>query len=330
MLRQHHAMNAQAATPNPSDDAIKQPSSRFLRRATTTDLKPHPPLESRRARRHKPQPSRARLGRMDFKKGQIMGRFRYFTDDHQCVEVFEGPHADSPLALVLLGMPATIGESELSNFLNELGFTVLQPHYSGTYDSDGQFTPKTAISSIISCLGSIQLGEVLDVKSGQNRKIPRKITCLIGYSFGAHIAFHVIPEVTPKTLLLISPAISYGSDDTGFKSEGVSFYGYMQKSRPKTYRMGPISDWHSLFSAQLNTFPKATNLSLKIVTVVGAGDPSIDRVKLEQGLRNLTEYNLPGSSTLETIVAPQGAHSIRSILADDHVRRQIGDLLEKD
>ncbi len=198
-----------------------------------------------------------------------MARFRYFTDEGICVEVFEGPGPSSPIAMVLLGMPATIGESEVTRLLNSEGFTVVQPHYAGTYDSAGEFHPAAAVMTARAVAKSLVDGEVIDVKNQVSRTIASSIALLVGYSFGAHVACHALHSINAQGLLLISPAISYGTTETGFKSEDITFLDYVTRSRPYTYRIGNRAEWKSLFQGDLNSFEYSKERTLSALVISG-------------------------------------------------------------
>jgi pimeloyl-ACP methyl ester carboxylesterase len=250
-----------------------------------------------------------------------MARFRFMTDDSICCEVVTGNDTSRGAALVLLGFPATIGESPLTAFIVDTGFAVVQPHYAGTYDSAGAFTPESARSTVDSVVRALSAGSVRDLKSQQTRELPPEVTLCVGYSFGAHIAFHVLHTLNRlEHLLLLSPAVTYGDDKTGFESEDLEFMDYVKRSRPLTYRIGDIKFWKALFDGHDNHFT-STEHAFKVGAVVGSNDSSIDADKLGAGLPDVLERAAPNANYSKLLRVNGGGHSAGSLLNQSTTNR---------
>ena len=52
-------------------------------------------------------------------------------------------------AVVVPGIPYVTDQEAITPFLVEMGYGVFQPQYLGTFDSDGKFTPESAIETLI-------------------------------------------------------------------------------------------------------------------------------------------------------------------------------------
>lgn len=258
-----------------------------------------------------------------------MARYRFFTSQNVCVEVVEPRGESKGNALILLGMPATIGETALTAVLTSQGWTTFQPHYHGTYDSDGLFSPASAAETVRSVARAVATGEVLDVKSNRARKIAPNISLLAGYSFGAHVAFKTLAEFSDlRVLLLLAPAIAYGDDSTGFSAEGIGFLDYLSRSRPHTYRLADRSEWQGFYSGLDNNFsPRADSMAepFTVIAYVGSDDNSIDADRLTAGLTGLVSGVLGDGTTCGVKVVAGAGHSSAEILTDQ-VRSEIGAL----
>lgn len=251
-----------------------------------------------------------------------MARYRFITESGICCEVMSPKQSLMETAMVLLGFPATIGESALTNFLQELGFVVVQPQYPGTYDSSGVFTPDSATSSVTDVVRGLGRGFVTNLKRLDKQAIPALTSVCVGYSFGAHIALHALaglPDV--RHLVLLAPAVTYGDSATGFDSEDLSFMEYVSRSRPHTYRLGNMDRWSELFSGRRNGFPSASGGNLQSVhAFVGDLDGSIVASRLAVGLPQVMESIAPGVETTVHVVEGAGHSSSQLLNADTRTR----------
>src|SRR5829696_8715070 len=128
-------------------------------------------------------------------------------------DVFLPKVSSSKSALYYYGFPATIGSNELTDLLvlNDVG--VIQPHYPGTYDSDGAFTPKNAIKMSKNICEGLNK-KIVNLKTGKPVTLS-KVKIIFANSFGCFIALKSIkyfPEL--EYLFLFAPAITYGNAET--------------------------------------------------------------------------------------------------------------------
>src|SRR5680860_100370 len=92
-----------------------------------------------------------------------------------------------PIALVLPGLPYVPGSSEYIERLAE-EFCVVQPQYAGTYDSEGEFTPSSAIRTVTDTIDRLEEG-LFDARS--ERLIARGCPeILVAQSFGTWVALN--------------------------------------------------------------------------------------------------------------------------------------------
>jgi hypothetical protein len=219
------------------------------------------------------------------------------------------------------GFPATIGNNSLTHELVKRNITVLQPHYPGTYDSDGDFTPQNSIEMVNSISQTISKNEFVDVKKNKNVCLP-KIKYAVADSFGCFIALKslvFLPNL--EKLILFSPAITYGLTDTpsGFIESGPDFLNYVRRSRPFTYRLGSIDSWLEFYSGKLNyKLHDIKNSNLKeVIGVVGKNDASFDMDVLKLNFSKIVINNTNSSVSTRLIFVNNGKHSINSLINDD-------------
>lgn len=250
-------------------------------------------------------------------KVTLMPRFRFITDSGTCAEVYEPADGTIGTALVLLGFPATIGESALTRFLQGSGLTVVQPHYAGTYDSDGLFTPESAIATVADIAEALSRGTVVDIKRMTSRSVPGPARVCVGYSFGAHVACHSLVSLATTTeLVLLAPAVTYGDDNTGFSTEDLSFMDYVARSRPHTYRLGERTEWAELFGGRHNDFDPSHGQLRSVHAFVGELDESINATQLRAGLPRIIGRIAPAAVT-ETHTVEGAGHSSTALLTPD-------------
>jgi hypothetical protein len=249
-----------------------------------------------------------------------MGRF-LFKHNGIMSDVYEPEGGLAEHAAILLyGFPATISENAATDLLVSSGFSVFQPHYPGTYDSEGLFTPQSAVEVIPNLLEALSHGEVRDLKKNSIRAVPRKVVVCIGYSFGCMISLRGIPYLTSlHSLLLLAPAISYGHAPipSGWNETGPSFLDYLRRSRPFTYRLGETHSWHEFYNGALNYPTGESPESLHtIVGVAGAKDGSFNHAVLQQNFAPVVQRYAGSHPDIKLLTVEDGNHSLNSLITD--------------
>jgi len=251
-----------------------------------------------------------------------MARYRFRYKGIIC-DVYEPKSGSTPYAAIFLyGFPATIGENSATDLLLSCGFTVLQPHYSGTYDSDGLFSPQSAIETLQTLIEAMSSGEAYDLKKEFLRTLPTDAVICVGYSFGCMIALRALPYLSClRTLLLVSPALSYGNAPlrSGFREGGPEFLDYVRRSRPFTYRLAEALFWNELYSGAFNdpTGPPSESLR-SIVGLVGRQDPAFDLELLQQNFISVIQRYTNVQADIKLVVVEDGDHRINSLIKDQN------------
>ena len=110
-----------------------------------------------------------------------MKRFR-IIENGLCIELYRPvvPNRDERLAVYFYGFPGSSGKTEPVVKLVDAGYTVIQPHYRGTYDSTGEFSPSTAMGTLREIADIIQKGVLVEIKNGSKVHIPTKNSLCCG------------------------------------------------------------------------------------------------------------------------------------------------------
>jgi pimeloyl-ACP methyl ester carboxylesterase len=219
-------------------------------------------------------------------------------------------------ALQLYGFPATIGANKLTEYLAGSGYTVVQPHYPGTYDSPSTFTPTSAFQMVAAVARAIESGPITDLKRMEPRTLP-PITVVAAQSFGCLVAVQTARHVPQlHTLLLLAPAITYADDceSIGYREDGATHLAYVQRTRPFTYRLGNVEDWLNMYAGRYD-WPIGSRASCETVAgVVGTEDDSFDFSRLRCNFASVVARFLDAHPLLVEVQG--GGHGVDTLLND--------------
>lgn len=253
-----------------------------------------------------------------------MKRFR-FIEKGLCCDVYYSKEMDiNACALFLYGFPATIGENSLTNLLVEKGYTVLHPHYYGTYDSDGDFTPQAAFMTVKN-INEIVKTMVRDLKRNVMVRIPDKITVCVGYSFGAYVLKHSIEQLNDlKTIMLFSPVMSTNAcnDSCWYIENGLEHLNYVIRTRPFTYRIKKMTQWMEYYVNDHDLVNTKTKEAIEhVLWVYGNLDEDMIANKLKSTYIQATKKYLSKSAIAEIVCVENGNHSINSLINENTIRK---------
>ena len=250
-----------------------------------------------------------------------MSRLRFVYNDILCEGYSpDEDHSNGETAILLYGFPATIGQNKVTDELLENGFTVIQPHYPGMYDSGGVFSPSNCITCIDIVNKAIQRNNIIDVKN-KEREIPNKITICVGQSYGCFVAmrsFKFLPEL--RSIILLAPAVNYGQKDSncGFFEDGNDFIAYVRRSRPHTYRLADDEEWERLYEGLLD--PSETYTAHKIervVGIVGMKDDSFDIKLIRKSFKSIIRSKVGDLPKIQLVEVVDGKHKSASLIVDN-------------
>lgn len=215
-------------------------------------------------------------------------------------------------AVYLYGFPGSMGQTDPVQQLVKTGFSVLQPHFPGTYDSSGECTPAACFEVLSRLEGMVRTGTLPNAKNGKNIPGVEPISVLVGHSFGAFAALHScapLPEV--REIFLLGPAIAFskGLEGIGLEEDVDKQFSYIQKTRPFTYRLGDKREWRDLYSgARDRKFERDAGDISRIVVVCGAEDPYFDHGLLEKNAEEIVRTVIRGTYEFHNVSVPGVGH----------------------
>lgn len=238
-----------------------------------------------------------------------------FIEDELAGDVFYSEEDPKPKSagLWLFGLPQFVGPNEVTRAYVETGVVSFQPHYIGTYDSGGIFSP---VGIHRTCRKSQELfdrGYVMQINNQKPFHLPPLEFC-VGHSFGSLVALRGVQYLhTLKVLFLMGPTVHYrrSNPDFGNKADGPKILDQVRKSNPKTYRVASSEEWDEIMSGReplprLNDHPSLQ----EVVVVVGERDNYVDIGALEKNLPILVEAFCGKSIKYSFVVVPEGGHTI--------------------
>jgi esterase/lipase len=259
-----------------------------------------------------------------------MKRFR-IIENGLCIELYRPvvPNRDERLAVYFYGFPGSSGKTEPVVKLVDAGYTVIQPHYRGTYDSTGEFSPSTAMGTLREIADIIQKGVLVEIKNGSKVHIPTKIDFVVGHSFGCFPALKGSIDVNGvKKILLMGPQISFNQDGDGVGSteDGNMHFYYVKNSRPHTYRLGAwASGWEQLYDAKLDGVSGVAPVTLdKVMVVIGENDKYFNVDLVRQNSQQIVHKSLLGDYTVNINVVKDVGHGPKGLFNNETMKFILG------
>ncbi len=226
----------------------------------------------------------------------------------------------SETGLYTYGFPGSIGVNAVTDFLHQdRGQVVVQPHYAGTYDSAGHFSPVAAIESITTVGIAVAESKAVNIKNNEPLSIPSTLTTLVGHSFGCFAALRAASSLSSlRTLLLLGPAISFGDGplSCGVQEDGAWQIAYVRRSRPFTYRLAPEDTWLSMFRGDFDEpgDPAGSSSIQRVIGVVGTDDKYFDLKLLEERFEQIVRLYVGSNPKAELLMVEGADHSTASLL----------------
>lgn len=243
-------------------------------------------------------------------------------------EVFLEPTATDPkVALFCFGFPGNMGANPTVEFLVDMGYAVMVHQYSGTYDSEGDFTVASSIQSTVAIANRVAAGAFTEIKTGKEILLGRapRVSLIAGHSFGCFIggrAATKIPSVS--TVLLLAPVLGcgHGPIDYGVLEDGIAQLDYVRRARPYTYRFGDVEGWQSLFKGERDQWDPTGSEVTRALGIVGGRDTDLQATLLANTFQSIVSSVLGSRVTASIRVVNSAGHGDGELL-DEESRRWI-------
>jgi pimeloyl-ACP methyl ester carboxylesterase len=248
-----------------------------------------------------------------------MKRYRFLSDGLNCqVYVPKGLNINKS-AIFLYGFPGNVGENNATEFLVKNGYTVFAPNYFGTYDSNGEHTPDSALRTMAQLSKSIKKGVFTEIKNNREIFFSPSVEIVVGASFGCFVALRTLQEFKEvKSMLLLAPAITFctaGENYCGLLEDGNENFDYVIRSRPFTYRMGKKTEWQKLFDGEYDIPSGNKSHSIKnIFGLVGDKDNTFELEILRAKFKSLVQKIVTSDSNINLDTVSGGSHSADSLI----------------
>lgn len=250
-----------------------------------------------------------------------MNRFRIIEDGLCCDVFYDKSRTNNEVALFLYGFPATIGENELTVKLVERGYMVLQPHYYGTYDSKGDFTPETAFKTVESIVNIARKSLVKNLKNNSMMHIPPNISLCIGYSFGAFVLRHSMDYLMDvDKVILVSPVMSNNPNNElcWANENALEHLQYVMRTRPYTYRITNIDAWMRQYvNDEKREKTSRDNNVRKVFWLYGKDDEAIVSRKIDDSYIFATQNFIGKYADAKIVAVENGGHGINTLINEE-------------
>lgn len=234
-------------------------------------------------------------------------------------DVFYAP-GQTPRAsgMFLYGLPAFIGQNEVTYSMVEAGVVSFQPHYFGTYDSGRDYSPDSAIRTCKDSQAIFDRGKVEPVgKKGDAFNLPQLKIC-VGHSFGTLVALRAAKHLSHlRKLVLLAPTVHYrkASPNYGNRADGHAILDSIEAGHPLTYRLAPRKHWKELMDGA-DPVPRPTSHPTlrEVIAVAGENDAYLDLPALHATLPDLVRAYCGEQATLRIVVLPGKGHTLSDLV----------------
>lgn len=253
-----------------------------------------------------------------------MSRFR-FIEKGLCCDVYYNKKKNiHKCALFLYGFPATIGSNDLTELLVDRGYTVLHPHYYGTYDSTGDFSPQSAFETVKTIVEIVNGSLVRNLKSNAMYKLPNIITICIGYSFGAYVLRNTVQYLKDlEEVFLFSPVMSNNPTNKlcWVNENGLEHLNYVMRTRPFTYRIKDKAIWMERYVNDVYTERKHEINDIKnVLWFYGKNDDAMIEYKIKEKYLESTKECISGNANVAIYCVDDGDHGINTLIKDETIK----------
>ena len=211
----------------------------------------------------------------------------------------------------------------ITQLLARAGFNVLQPHYPGTYESEGQFDPYETYRCVAHWISHLESGDVVDLKRESLLGIKAGPDLLSCHSFGSYVGFKALrQEVHVKKAMFFGTSFRYGIDGQqyGVRGDKTEHSRFLERAYAKCFRSsqkGIIEEFFVRNSKELFEFENSSASMVRCLAVAPDSDPTIDYAASEDGVKGIFE-SYPNLFSLDRFLVARGAgHSVASMLTPE-------------
>lgn len=235
------------------------------------------------------------------------------------IGVWSTQENSTKVAIHLAGLPnAPNPIPGITEFLLDCGFSILQPHYPGSYDSGGTFDPYGAYRCVFEWADGLSNGTVVDIKSGETVG-PADVDLLSCHSYGTFTGMTALRRgFSPRFAVFFTTSFAYGKAGYAFgqigdRSEDARWVveGFPLTFRPQSPSI--IEEFYIVNSAaDLAVDPCESFTSCFVVTP--GSDPGLDAQRSLEGAKAFIEGHPERFILGGSMVAEGAGHAVKSML----------------
>lgn len=243
-------------------------------------------------------------------------RYNSIAADFFADRAWETPNR--PLVVFFPGLPDFAGPNALTVELVRHGVAVLQPHLSGTYDSDGRFSPEGCRDTLAQTSKAISEGGLLPAAGNKPLNFePTKIS-LIGHSFGGITALRWFNKLQGlNSIVFTSAALHYNrnSPNYGLLDDGRASFASLAVSHPYTYRLGSMTAWDPILTGADAIPSQPIGAVGGVRLIYGENDHYFDLGAVRENAPGLVSSYISTIRGVSLDVVPGAGHYLPEIVA---------------
>lgn len=235
--------------------------------------------------------------------------------------------------IFLFGFPFFVGPNEVSTALVSAGMMSFQPHYYGSYDSEGVFSPESLIETCKTSQALFDRGFVTKMPEKKQTALNPKLELCIGHSFGTFAAIRAVQYFhTLKVLVLLAPTIHYSHQDPdmGVNEDGLENLEAVRLTNPHTYRLANNDAWRDVLTGKdpIPSLPDHPTLK-DVYVIVGEKDKYFNHPVFEKMIPTIVKGYCGKKAKITFLRLKNVAHAINSGLLDKRYGFDIDSVLTK-
>lgn len=231
-------------------------------------------------------------------------------------------------ALVVPGLPYETSESPFVQLLAPASFGVIQPQYMGTFDSEGEFSPESAVETLLRFQDVLRNNsELYDLRAERSFRVGNQINVLVAHSFGTYAAIGAILQgLRTPIAIMCSPMFEFGSrcQDVGIKVDMERHVRHISNALPLTFRLKSQEVWHDFFTTREKFHPEREEVTCphrtKLLIIAGDSDPSLDVKRSQQYVKGFISHYSHCLELADYLVVNGGNHDLLSLLNSNVVK----------
>jgi len=220
-------------------------------------------------------------------------------------DIYLPVNSNNKTIIFLGGMPSYFYKNSISENLSQVGFTVIQPFYYGSWVSNGDFSAKNCIQTLTDTIQAINNNTIINSYNNQLLNLDSKEIYLMGTSFGSTLVqiYKDSEYKLEKRICLAGIPVFEQKYNQQIHFNHLEFIDFIKRGFKNLYRSDSWQEWEKELSGN-GEFFHDLNLNPDYLFLQAKDD-------------NMANYSLISSYAQEkqikaNIVEINGKHSLES------------------